>query len=124
MYIQVNTEARLCNHLCHGKTTSITCPQCVCVCSCLSIQARKAHVTCLLSYVAYLTVLYFYTLSHKWHEYRGGKKRFIKCKICVLFFSITWSEIFLILRKTKQDIIKNVHRFRAKYPLFLSELQT
>jgi hypothetical protein len=91
MCIQVNIEARLCNHLCHGKTISITHSQCVCVCVCvcarararmcvrayvyvcvcvcvcycLIFQASKAHVTCLLSSVAYLAVLYFCALSYK-----------------------------------------------------------
>jgi len=70
MCIQVNIDARLCNHLCHGKTISITHSQCVCVCVCVCVLlsyclALKARVTRLFSSVAYLAVLYFYTLSYK-----------------------------------------------------------
>ena len=86
MYIHVNSETRLRNHLCHGKTISITHSQSVCVCvcvySCLTFQARKAHVTCLLSSVVHLAVLYFYTLSHKWHDYRNKDLLNVKYVFC------------------------------------------
>jgi len=94
---------------------------CVCVRACFSFPACKLQVTCLLSSLAYLVVLYFYTLSHKRQIF--GKKKLLNVK-CVLFSSTSWAELFLILRRTERDIIKNGHRFHAKYPLFLSELET
>jgi len=49
-----------------------------------------------------------------------GKKLFER-KMCVLIFTATLSEIFLIRGRTQRDIVINVHRFCVKYPLFLSD---
>jgi len=52
-----------------------------------------------------LTVI-FSTLSHKRDDFR---KKLLNTK-CVLWFSLQLlSEIFLILRRTKRDMIKNVY---------------
>jgi hypothetical protein len=50
------------------------------------------------------------------------KNLVIEHKMCALIFSITFSEIFLILRINERDIIINVHTgFHVKYPLFLQD---
>jgi len=36
------------------------------------------------------------------------KKKFIECKMCVMFFFTTFVLRFLILRRTELDMIKNV----------------
>jgi len=38
---------------------------------------------------------------------------------CVLIFSAPWSETFLILQRTEQDMIKNVYRYSCKVPVIL-----
>jgi hypothetical protein len=60
-----------------------------------------------LSYVVCLALPYFSTLSHKRKDFR---KKFTENKMRVLIFSTILSEIFLILKRTEQDIFKNVHR--------------
>jgi len=47
------------------------------------------------------------------------KKTFIEHKMSVVIFSTTLSETFLILQRTERDMIINVYRSSAKYPLFL-----
>ena len=54
---------------------------------------------------AYLALHYFSILSHKRHDVR---KKVIEYEMCVLMFSTTLSETFLILR-IQRDMIKNVH---------------
>jgi len=44
------------------------------------------------------------------------EEKVLEHKICVLIFSTT-SETFLILRKSAQDIIKNVYRSLYKVPV-------
>jgi len=48
----------------------------------------------------------FPTLSHKRHDFR--EKKVTEHKMCVLIFSVTFFETFLILRRTERDRIKNV----------------
>jgi hypothetical protein len=45
-------------------------------------------------------------------------KKVIECKICVLIFSATLSETFLILRRFERDVI-TVHRSSTKVPFSL-----
>jgi len=39
--------------------------------------------------------------------------------MCVLIFSTTWCETFLILRQTKGDIITNVYMLSSKVTVIL-----
>jgi hypothetical protein len=70
----------------------------------------------ILSSVACLVLLNFSILSHKRHNFR---KEVMEYKMCVLIFSTTLSETFLILRRNQQDIIINVHRCSCKIPVIL-----
>jgi len=67
------------------------------------------------SSVACPALRYFSALSHKLHD---TWKNIFEYKIC-LIFSTTLSEIFLILRITERDMIKNAYCY-SKFPLFLS----
>jgi hypothetical protein len=60
---------------------------------------------------------YYPTLSHKLYDFR---KKVTEYKICVLILFAIFSETFLILRRTEQDMIKKICiRLHVKYPLFL-----
>jgi hypothetical protein len=83
----------------------------------LVIQHAKRMRRIILSSVACLAVPYFSTLSHKRH---GFHKKVIEHNICVLIFSTTLFETFLILARIQRDIIINVHTSLCKVPLFLS----
>jgi hypothetical protein len=77
-----NIDARSRNHCCRGKAISITHSECVSVA--LLIQHAKRMRRIILSSVACVTVLYFYTLSHKRRHFR---KNVIEYKMFVLIFS-------------------------------------
>jgi len=83
MYVQRNNDARSPNHVCSGKTVTIT----YCVCCSLRNPSCNAHapyytVICSL----YGSTIYFSTLSHKQRDFQEGRELFnIKC---VFWFSL------------------------------------
>jgi hypothetical protein len=64
----------------------------------LVIQRAKRMRCIILSPVACLALPYSSTLSHKRHDFR---EEAITHKMCVLIFSITFFETFLILRRNQ-----------------------
>jgi len=50
------------------------------------------------------------------------EKKNIEYRMCILISLQLFSETFLILRKSKRDMIKNVYCFPCKAPLLLSDL--
>jgi len=106
---------RWCDHCCSGKAKSIACCECVCVCvgggsKFIEHAIRMRHV--LLSSVARLDVPYF-SSSHKRQVFR---EKVAEHKMCC---DLLYTEIFLILRRYKRDIITNVHRVSCKLPVVL-----
>jgi hypothetical protein len=77
MYVEINTEARSCNHCCSGKAVL----HIVSVFVTLGIQHAKHMPRIIMSYSACLA-LHFSTLSHKRHEL---KKNVIEHKMYVCF---------------------------------------
>jgi len=67
------------------------------------------YACAVLSSVAYLVVQFF--LEKK-------KKKFITKKMCVLIFSTTFAEKFLILRRKERSMSTNVYRSSCEVPLF------
>ena len=53
---------------------------------------------------------YFPTLSHKWQDFRGKKKKVTEHKICVVICNTNISETFRILRRIQGDIGINVRK--------------
>jgi len=91
--------------------------ECVCVCVCLALvirhEMRVRHIViCGLS----VSTIVFSTLSHKRH---GFLKTVTENKMCVLISLQLLSEIFLILRRTERDVIKNVYWSSCKVPVCL-----
>jgi hypothetical protein len=91
-----------CNHFCSPYIEYYT--TCVCVCS-LSYPACNAHAL-----YCYLWPARLYSIFPR-HLIKGivFEKRVIMHKMCLFIFSLTFSVTFLILRRTKRDIMKNVY---------------
>ena len=107
MYVYRNIEARSCNRCWSGKAIIITYSECVPVA--LSIQHAKRMRRIILSSVARVALLYFPTLPHKRHDFRGGGGEGNVFE-CVFWLSAQClSEIFLILTRTERYMIKNVY---------------
>jgi len=88
-----------------------------CLYSCFSYLECKLHLFCTKLYCHLWPVwLYLiFTLSHKGPNFQTS---FFEHRICVLIFSTTFSEAFLILRRIEEDII-NVYRSSCKVPIIL-----
>jgi len=68
----------------------------------------------MLSYVAYLALQYFFTLSHKRQDFR---KKVTEHKMCVFIFSTNLSETFFIVRRIERNMIENVYWSSCKLPV-------
>ena len=60
----------------------------------------------------------FSTLLHKWQDF--GKK-ITEHKMCVSISRTYMSDMFLILKRTEQNVIKKSRGFQVKYSLLLSD---
>ena len=83
-----NNEACSLNHFCHRKAMSIIYSECVSVALFTRHSVHICHIT--LSSVACLSLPYFFTLSHKRHDFR--QKKFTEHKMRVLIVPTTLSE--------------------------------
>ena len=82
MYRHIQARSR--KHCSRGKAMTIM--NCECVSIALVIQYAKRMRRIILSYVVSPALPYFYTLSHKRHDFR---KKVIEGKMCFLIFSAT-----------------------------------
>jgi len=71
----------------------------------------------ILSSVACLDLPYFLTLPRKRDDFRGQK--FIGPKLFILIFHKNLSEIYLILRRMKADIILDIYWYSCKLSVIL-----
>ena len=110
--VERNVKARSRYHSYRGKEISITYSECAFVA--LVIQYAKCIGHIAICGLPRSTILpYFFTLSHKRHDFLK-KKKVIEHKMYVLIFSTPLSETFLIPRRTERDILKNVYWFSYK----------
>jgi len=72
----------------------------------------------ILSSVSCPALKYFFTLSHKWHNFKGKKKSYCTQNVCWFSLQLLF-ETFLILRRNERNVIKNVFWSSRKVPLFL-----
>ena len=68
----------------------------------------------ILSSAAFPALRYFYTLSHKRHDFRKKKSMNIKCVFRVSLQLL--SETFHILRKTERDVIHKMYHHHHHVP--------
>jgi hypothetical protein len=83
-----------------------------CVCS-LSYSACIPHVPIIMCGLSGCAI--FFYVIHKRYDFR----KVIERKIRVLIFSTNLSEIFLIVRRSEQDMIITVYRSSHKIPVIL-----
>jgi hypothetical protein len=85
----------------------------------LSYPACKTHAPCyiVICGMSVCTVLFFFTLFRKRHDFR--KKKNLNLKY-VFWFSVRFlTKIFLILRIIQQDIVINEYKSSRKVPVIL-----
>ena len=111
MYVQCNTEMHSCNHHCHRKAISFTYSECVFVALVIQHATHICHI--ILSSMPCLALQLFSTLSHKWHNFW---KKLLNIKHVLHFSLPLFSEKFLILRRTEQDMIIHVQMSSHKVP--------
>ena len=89
-----------------------------CLYSCFSYLECKLHLFCTKLYCHMWPVwlYHIFTLLHKGHNFQTT---FFEHRICVLIFSATFSETFLILKRIEEDIIMHVYRSSCKVPIIL-----
>ena len=115
-----NTEARLSDHYCSGKTMSFTYLECVCVCVCsLRYPACNVHAPyCHLWSTSFYIIFPHFFINDKIF----GEKNVNENKICVLIPLHLLSETFLIIRRTERDMITNVYWSSCKVLVILVQL--
>jgi hypothetical protein len=69
-----------------------------------------------LSSLDLLVVPYISTLCNKRYDFW---EKVVERKKCVLTFSVTVSETFLVLRTIRRDIVINLHRSKCKIAIIL-----
>ena len=99
---------------------------CVCVCVCMGVGVGVAFGIQHAMSMRHIVIcglpgstLFFHIISK---TPRFSKKKVSECKMCVLIFSTTLFETFLILRRTERDMIKNVDWSSCKVPFILVRL--
>jgi hypothetical protein len=120
-YKRKNKE-RLRNNFCCEQIFTIKYSKCLSVV--LTIQYAQRLYLVMWSSMVSPTVLYFSTLSHKWH---GCRKKLIGHKMCynflykAIFKSVrSVSETFLIIKRIQRKIVINMSRYFCKIRIIIA----
>lgn len=112
------------NNICREQTISVTNSKCLSVV--LTNQYTQRLCLVILSSVVSQALLYFSTLSHKWHACLK-KKELIGHKMCsdflykAVFKSVqSVSQTLLIIKRIQREMIINVDRFSCKIRVIIA----
>ena len=94
----------------------------VCLYSCLSYPACKAHFFCVELNSHLQPTWLYHIFTHYLINGTTSAKTFLNIK-CLLIFSPNLSEIYLILRRIQRDIIINLHMSSCKVSIVLVRVQ-
>ena len=112
-YVQRNSEARSFDHCCLVRVISITYSKCLSVALVTQRAMRMRHIViCVLP-----TLRYFYTLSHKRHDFWG--KKYIEHKMCASISSTTFVPNISHSKNNWARYDKNVYWSSCMVPVIL-----
>ena len=105
--------ARSRNYCCRGKSVSITCSECVCVCN-VRYPVRNAHAPYFHLWILWMCNIFPHYLTNC----TIFETKLLDTKCVFLFYQQILTETFIILRRTERDVI-NAYQSSRKVSFIL-----